>query len=110
MTRPKLHNDEKGRASRGRPGRDSTLAPNSSELAGAWLDDDENLQVASPSDIDSFLAQRNEAQKKEPMRTITLKMPESVFQRFEKARGSMTKTSYILSLVEFAEKHRTQSV
>ena len=110
MVRPKLHNDETERSTRGRPGRESTASTKTDRRTGPAQTRKEDPQTIPPSDIDSFLAIRTEEQKKEPMRTITLKMPESVFQRFEKARGSMTKTSYILSLVEFAEKNRTHSL
>lgn len=60
----------------------------------------ENSHEMSLSD---FLNSR-ETEEKEPVRTISFRMPESVFQRFESLRGTRTRTKYLLHLIEFASE------
>ena len=95
MTRPKLHNSEgRNRQSTGRPGASSESKQNHEE---------DNLKENSDTfnSLEQFL-QAKAKKESEPMRTISFKLPESLFQKFEKQRGKMSKTEYVLSLIEFA--------
>ena len=104
MSRPRLHNDESTRKSRGRP-----VAVAATELTESFVDTTPNTsaELASDNDstLESFLMSKKK-EEKEPVRMISFRMPESLFRRFENLRGEMSRTDYLLCLVEYADEAR----
>ena len=97
MTRPKLHNREgRNRQSTGRPG--ASCGSNQTFENETQSENSDGI-----NSLEQFL-QAKAKKESEPMRTISFKLPESLFQKFERQRGKMSKTEYVLSLIEFADR------
>ena len=103
MSRPKLHNQK--RSTKGRPG--AASAVKAEEVV------EESTPQTTPSSandasLNSFLQAKRKIEK-EPVRTISFRMPESMFQSFESMRGQMNRTEFLLSLIEYADRSQENS-
>jgi hypothetical protein len=101
--RPVFHNDpESSSRKRVRGAVTEPTEPMQSQLPAETMPS-KSQEIPRGRSLSEFL-DSCETEEKEPVRTISFRMPESVFQRFELLRGARTRTKYLLHLIEFASE------
>ena len=103
MTRPKFANTEPS----------SSRRPKASDIpqeeAGSEVTPKEQVGLfvgAAPvaaGSIAKYMEQRMQERMREPSRAITLRFEESIYQKVETLRGSLTKNDFFKELVRFYE-------